>query len=77
MELNFFPLDTDGHNIDKVLEGKTELQISSIGDGTLEISIQPYSIDIDAWITIEIDKNQARYLINYLTAYIADTHENY
>ena len=77
MELQFFPLNVDGYNIDKVLEGKTEFQIGSIGDGTLEISIQPHGANNNAWIAIEINKNQARYLINYLNAYIKDTNENF
>lgn len=73
MELQFFPLDTNGHNLDKILDNKTAFVIRNGEYGRLEISIEPYNINIDAWATVEIDKNQARYLINYLTAYIADT----
>ena len=73
MELHFFPLDTNSNNIDKVLEGKTEIHIGNIDYGRIAISIQPYNDVHDAWVTVEIDKNQARYLINYLTAYIKDT----
>jgi hypothetical protein len=73
MKLQFFPLGTHGHNLDKILNDKTAFVIRNDEYGRLSISIEPYNIYIDAWATVEIDKNQARYLINYLTAYIADT----